>query len=267
MHISVRDLSVEKVLQRQICLCIIIVSEDGVHKGAESGRGFSTPFLGERLLFLNNKGRNMAKYTNQKAKILFLQQMMYDTGEGRTLSMQQILEQLQEKGIRAERKSIYDDMDVLRYFGMDIAYSRERPSGYYLKGNISVERSAVPASDLPGNTDSLRPEPEGQKPEGQKPDPDYWLQFLPGADREKQMKLLCTKEGVSEAVQYFGDACQYKKKEEGIYSVTAPLMETDAFFGWLTSMNQKVHLQKPKKTSQLYRDYLKNIAKGYKTDK
>ena len=72
----------------------------------------------------------MAKYNNQKAKILFLQQMLYETGENHTVSMQEILDLLLEKGIRAERKSIYDDMEVLRFFGMDIRYKRERPSGY-----------------------------------------------------------------------------------------------------------------------------------------
>ena len=79
----------------------------------------------------------MAKYNNQKAKILFLQQMLYETGENHTVSMQEILDLLLEKGIRAERKSIYDDMEVLRFFGMDIRYKRERPSGYYLAGTTA----------------------------------------------------------------------------------------------------------------------------------
>ena len=34
----------------------------------------------------------MAKYNNQKAKILFLQQMLYETGENHTVSMQEILD-------------------------------------------------------------------------------------------------------------------------------------------------------------------------------
>ncbi len=202
----------------------------------------------------------MAKYTNQKAKILFLQEMMCETGEGRTLSMQQILDKLQEKGIRAERKSIYDDMDVLRYFGMDIAYSRERPSGYYLAGNIPSERREEPVAEIPAA--NVSPETEGEKP-----NPEYWVQFLPGADDKKPMKLVCNGEGLKEAVQYFGDACHYKKKEEDMYVVTAPMLETEGFFGWLTAMNQKVRIQKPKKTAQLYRDYLKNIAKSYKIEK
>ncbi len=48
--------------------------------------------------------------------------------------MQKILENLENQAIGAERKSIYDDVEVLRSFGMDIRYTRERPGGYYLSG-------------------------------------------------------------------------------------------------------------------------------------
>ena len=76
----------------------------------------------------------MAKSNNQKAKILYLEKMLRETGEHRVISMQKILENLEKQGIRAERKSIYDDVEVLRSFGMDIRYTRERQGGYYLYG-------------------------------------------------------------------------------------------------------------------------------------
>ena len=50
-----------------------------------------------------------------------------------------------EHGIRAERKSIYDDVEVLREFGMDIRYTRERPGGYYLAGQQFAEQPSVQA--------------------------------------------------------------------------------------------------------------------------
>ena len=59
----------------------------------------------------------MAKSNNQKAKILYLEKMLRETGEHRVISMQKILENLEKQGIRAERKSIYDDVEVLRSFG------------------------------------------------------------------------------------------------------------------------------------------------------
>lgn len=66
----------------------------------------------------------MAKSNNQKAKILYLEKMLRETGEHHAISMQTILANLMEHGIRAERKSIYDDVEVLREFGMDIRYTK-----------------------------------------------------------------------------------------------------------------------------------------------
>ncbi|MFR7899128.1 MAG: hypothetical protein ACLU6Y_04275 [Ruminococcus sp.] len=48
---------------------------------------------------------------------------------------------LQENGVSAERKSIYDDMEVLRSFGMDIKFKRGKSTGYYVTGRSS-DRSA-----------------------------------------------------------------------------------------------------------------------------
>ena len=76
----------------------------------------------------------MAKSVNQKGKILYLEKILLATDEKHTCSMQDILSQLMQCGIKAERKSIYDDMEVLRGFGMDIRFRRGKPGGYYLAG-------------------------------------------------------------------------------------------------------------------------------------
>ena len=74
----------------------------------------------------------MAKSHNQKAKILYLERMLRESSTVRPISMQEILDRLGELGIRAERKSIYDDMETLKDFGMAIQYRRGREGGYYL---------------------------------------------------------------------------------------------------------------------------------------
>ena len=216
----------------------------------------------------------MAKYNNQKAKILFLQQMLYETGENHTISMQMILDNLQKKGIRAERKSIYDDMDVLRYFGMDIRYRRERPSGYYLEGLSEAalkmpEPVYVPPlqaeeqAELQDAASGQEESPEADDRSGKAPDDASWMKPA-RSDRKKQMKLQCSEKGRKMAWDYFGDSAEYKKREDESFLVTAPLLEDPAFFGWLTAAGGEIRLIKPKKTSQAYRDYLKGIIKDYK---
>lgn len=59
--------------------------------------------------------------------------MLYDeTDEQHPISMERIISNLAARDIQAERKSIYDDIDVLRTYGIDIALVRTKPGGYYL---------------------------------------------------------------------------------------------------------------------------------------
>lgn len=48
------------------------------------------------------------------------------------MTVQDLISYLAEWGIRVERKTVYDDIETLRLFGLDILNRRERPSGFYL---------------------------------------------------------------------------------------------------------------------------------------
>ena len=68
--------------------------------------------------------------------------MLSETTSQKPVTMQEILAKLEEQGIRAERKSIYDDMETLRDFGMDIHYRRGREGGYYEEKSASDKTEA-----------------------------------------------------------------------------------------------------------------------------
>jgi predicted DNA-binding transcriptional regulator YafY len=75
----------------------------------------------------------MAKNPNQKLKLLFLMQMfMQKTDDENGLTMAQIISGLDAKGVKAERKSIYDDINYLREFGLDIITSKGQTTEYYI---------------------------------------------------------------------------------------------------------------------------------------
>ncbi|MBR5502152.1 MAG: WYL domain-containing protein [Oscillospiraceae bacterium] len=75
----------------------------------------------------------MARSSNQKLKLLHLLQIFsQQTDEAHPLTLQQLQEQLAARGVSAERKSLYDDMDALRSFGFDIMVNRGRTTGYYM---------------------------------------------------------------------------------------------------------------------------------------
>ena len=77
----------------------------------------------------------MARQEGQKAKLLVLKSILErKTDEEHTLSVPQILEALEREGIKAERKSVYTDIEALRQSGVEVELNRGRGGGYYLAG-------------------------------------------------------------------------------------------------------------------------------------
>ncbi len=82
----------------------------------------------------------MAKGTNQKLKLMRLMQIMLEqTDDSHSLTMEQILTELQRYGITAERKSIYADMEALRVYGMEIIGEKRSRTYYYHVGDREFE--------------------------------------------------------------------------------------------------------------------------------
>lgn len=70
---------------------------------------------------------------NQRLKILYLAKFFADsTDEEHPVTMQQIIAELDRHGISAARKAIYEDIEALCVFGMDIVSVKGKYSGYYL---------------------------------------------------------------------------------------------------------------------------------------
>lgn len=75
----------------------------------------------------------MAKMPNQKLKLLYLMKILLsntDAEHGMTLS--EISSELAGYDISAERKSLYDDLELLKVYGIDIQVKRDRQVRYYV---------------------------------------------------------------------------------------------------------------------------------------
>ncbi|MCD8347975.1 MAG: WYL domain-containing protein, partial [Lachnospiraceae bacterium] len=82
----------------------------------------------------------MAKGSNQKLKIMYLMKILLEqTDETHSISMPEIISALEQYGITAERKSIYNDMESLRQFGMDIIGEQRDRTYYYHVGKRQFE--------------------------------------------------------------------------------------------------------------------------------
>ena len=75
----------------------------------------------------------MAKSANQKLKLLHIARLlMRKSDESHPISTAKIIEALNQEGISAERKSIYDDIESLRLFGFDIIQVKGKNGGFYI---------------------------------------------------------------------------------------------------------------------------------------
>lgn len=75
----------------------------------------------------------MAKSANQKIKILYLMKILLErTDEEHGITLEEIAAALAERGIDAERKTLYDDLEVLRQFGLDIDKRRDKTVRYHV---------------------------------------------------------------------------------------------------------------------------------------
>ena len=63
----------------------------------------------------------MPRYENQKLKLLYLKQFFEEkTDDKHPATVKQMVAYLDEHGVKAERKSIYDDLEALYKFGFDV---------------------------------------------------------------------------------------------------------------------------------------------------
>ena len=79
----------------------------------------------------------MAKVSGQKLKLLYLEKILMErTDENHPMTLSELGEALAAYGITAERKSLYDDIEQLRTFGLDIVGQKSRTYGYYVGGRL-----------------------------------------------------------------------------------------------------------------------------------
>lgn len=76
---------------------------------------------------------------NQRLKILYLYKILLErSDEEHIITMPEIIKQLELYGISAGRKALYDDIEALKTYGLDIISVRGDKSGYYV-GNRDFE--------------------------------------------------------------------------------------------------------------------------------
>ena len=69
----------------------------------------------------------------QKQKLLYLQKILLEkTDENNGLTINEIIDELEDNGVSAERKSLYNDLEILNTFGLDICSEKTRTVKYFI---------------------------------------------------------------------------------------------------------------------------------------
>lgn len=77
------------------------------------------------------------KTPNQRLKLLYLYKILFEkTDATHCISMPDIISELEQYGISAARKALYDDIEALRTFGVDIVYTKGISSGYRIGSRL-----------------------------------------------------------------------------------------------------------------------------------
>ena len=75
----------------------------------------------------------MPRGAGQKQKLLLLEKLLLErTDEDHPMTTRALIEALEARGIPAERKSIYDDMEVLRQQGLDVQSRKGSDPGWFV---------------------------------------------------------------------------------------------------------------------------------------
>ncbi len=93
---------------------------------------------------------------NRKLKLLYIIDILLNnTDENHAVKISDIIESLSKLGIKAERKSLYDDIKALKEYGLDIEGYNEGKSYYYYiksrlfdKDEISLMIKAIDKADF-----------------------------------------------------------------------------------------------------------------------
>lgn len=73
------------------------------------------------------------KSSHQKLKLIYLMQILMEkTDEDHTLTVPQMITELARYGISAERKSIYDDLENLKLYGLDLCSTKTKTHNYFV---------------------------------------------------------------------------------------------------------------------------------------
>ena len=216
----------------------------------------------------------MAKKANQKAKLLYLQKILLEeTDAEHALTIQQLIEKLAELEIPAERKSLYDDMETLQAFGLDIIATRSRANIYKIGSRLFTPAELLTLAEAVAQSPAIDKNKTrkltakiyslGSKYQAQALQERSAAQTYEQAELLCPVELRCSNDLVPVVLAYLSDSKIKKSKDEvSIIEGTAAVEQT--FYNWLFSLGSKVKVIEPSTVKKEFVKQCKKAGSQYK---
>lgn len=232
----------------------------------------------------------MAKQSNQKAKLLYLQKfLMEETDAAHGITIAELVDKLAAVGIAAERKSLYDDVEVLRGMGLDIETIRERANSYKLVSRVLKPQDVVKAGKALKETGTAgangiiealcsllskydaeavkaelaaKPKRAAKTTKAAASEP---TQAAPvNTEAAEAVELKCAAELKDAVMAYLGASAQIVKEKGSNVTIGGQAVCDEAFYMQLIKWGSGVKLMEPASHRKEFVKYCKKIISQYK---
>ena len=209
------------------------------------------------------KVRIMSKKANQKAKLLYLQQILLEeTDEKHVLTVQQLIERLAELEIPAERKSLYDVIATRSRANIYRIGSRLFTlSELQLLAEAVVKSSAITQNKAQKLVDKLARLASRYQAETLREN--LKAQKYDDAELLCPVELRCSNEIVPVVLEYLADS-KVKKSKEETSVIEGTVVVDQAFYGWMFGFGNKVKVTEPANVKKDFVKYCKKVLNQYK---
>lgn len=216
----------------------------------------------------------MSKKGNQKAKLLYLQQILLEeTDDKYMLTVQQLIEKLEKIGIPAERKSLYDDIATLQNFGMDIVVNRSRANSYGVGSRLFTQQEIKLLTDMifehPGLGASkvekliIKLGKLVSKYKAEQLNKTLASKRYEEAEHMCPVELRCSNDITPNVLEYLTES-KIKKSKQDISVIEGTVIADQAFYNWLFGLGNKVRLIGPNNVKKDFIKHCKKVLSEYK---
>lgn len=215
----------------------------------------------------------MSRNPMQKQKLLYLRKILLEkTDENHGLTSSEILAELALYGITAERKSLYDDLQVLEKFGMDICKSKSSTVKYYVASRefelpeLKLLVDAIQSSKFITEKKSIS---LIHKLEG-------LASVHDGKELQRQVFVANRAKTMNERIYYsvdndcigvivdrFGRDIFVTKESDTTFGVSVDIMTSKQFYAWVFGLGGKVRIISPQNVVDEFKKQLENVNDSF----